>query len=102
VLDIANISDTIAGSAILKKLREKYPSIKGICGDAGYRGTFVSIATKMGFIVDIVERIKPLFEILPKRWRVERTFVWLNNSRRLSKDYEIDVDSEQTMLTILL
>lgn len=100
VVHAANISDTIAGALVLKKLRKKYPSIKGICGDAGYRGTFVTIATGMGFTVDISERIKPIFEILPKRWRVERTFAWMNNSRRLSKDYEISIGSEQAMTTI--
>jgi len=29
------------------------------------------------------------FQVLPKRWIVERTFAWLNWSRRLSKDYEL-------------
>ena len=100
VVHAANISDTITGALILKKLREKYPSIKGICGDAGYRGTFVAIVKEMGFTVDISERIKPIFEILPKRWRVERTFAWLNNSRRLSKDYEINSSSEQALIAI--
>lgn len=28
------------------------------------------------------------FRVLPRRWVVERTFVWLGQSRRLSKDYE--------------
>jgi putative transposase len=28
------------------------------------------------------------FEVLPRRWVVERTFGWLNRWRRLSKDYE--------------
>ena len=87
VVHAANISDTVAGAIILKRLREKYPSVKGICSDAGYRGTFVTVATEMGYTVDIVERIKPIFEILPKRWCVERTFGWANNSRRLSKDF---------------
>ena len=28
------------------------------------------------------------FKVLPKRWIVERTFAWINRSRRLSKEYE--------------
>ena len=28
------------------------------------------------------------FKVLTKRWIVERTFAWINRSRRLSKDYE--------------
>ena len=55
---------------------------------------------EFGLDVDISERIKPTFEVLPKRWIVERTFAWLGNSRRLSKDYEISVDSSENMLYI--
>ena len=40
------------------------------------------------------------FRILPKRWVVERTFAWLNFSRRLSKDYEISCSSAETMIMI--
>ena len=41
-----------------------------------------------------------LFRVLPKRWIVERTFAWLNWSRRLSKDYELRHTSAETMIHI--
>jgi len=39
---------------------------------------------------------------LPKRWIVERTFVWLNQLRRLSKDYEVRPDTAETMVKIVM
>ena len=51
--------------------------------------------------VDIAEKIKPHeWEKLPWRWVVERTFAWLNHSRRLSKDYEITTSSAAAMVTL--
>ena len=38
--------------------------------------------------------------ILPKRWVVERTFAWMTHSRRLSKDYEYNVLSAESMVKI--
>ena len=40
--------------------------------------------------------------MLPKRWIVERTFGWLNNYRRLSKDYERSIDSSQAMILLAM
>ena len=81
---------------------DKYPTILKFCGDEGYRGTFVEYCEwefdDVG--VDISKRIKPEFEILPKRWIVERTLAWMGNSRRLSKDYEITTDSAENMAII--
>jgi len=37
-----------------------------------------------------------------KRWIVERTFAWLNHSRRLSKNYELTVASAETLIKIFL
>ena len=54
----------------------------------------------MGLGVDISARIRPEWEILPKRWIVERSLAWINNSRRLSKDYEISVRSAQAVCII--
>lgn len=96
----ANLSDTKEGVAIIRAAFKKYPSLEGVCGDAGYRGTFVEEVEKLGLQVDIVERLGSTWELLPKRWRVERTFAWMGNSRRLSKDYEISSESAEAMAMI--
>jgi transposase len=98
----ANIHDTMSGCHVYQATKNKYTHIKGVCVDAGYKGTFVKfVTTKYGDKVDVSEKIKPKqWEILPKSWRVERTLSWFNNSRRLSKDYEILTSSEENMCMI--
>ena len=102
VVHAANIHDTKSGVLAAKEACEKYPTIEKYCADAGYRGTFVSnMKDEFDMDVDISEKIKPHeWESLPWRWVVERTFAWLNNSRRLSKDYEILKDSAVAMVMI--
>ena len=59
------------------------------------------VKERLGLGVDISEKIKPhQWEKLPWRWVVERTFSWLNNFRRLSKDYESSVSSSESMVII--
>jgi putative transposase len=101
VVHAANIHDTKSGINPAKKAFEKYPTIERFCGDAGYRKSFVEdVASKLGLGVDISERIAPVFTVIPKRWVVERTFAWMTYSRRLSKDYEITVESEESFIYI--
>jgi putative transposase len=97
----ANIHDTKSGINPAKKAYEKYPTIQKFCGDDGYRKSFEEdVANQLKLSVDISKRIKPEFEVLPLRWKVERTFSWINNSRRLSKDYEIKTKHEENMFII--
>ncbi len=97
----ANIHDTNGGVYTFEKALYRYPSIQACCADAGYCGTFKNTFERFHDIrVDISKQIKPKFEILPKRWRVERTFSWLGNSRRLSKDYEIKTRYAENMIII--
>lgn len=102
IVHAANIHDTKAGISSAEQAFQRYPSIERFCADAGYRGTFViNVDEILGLGVDITEKIKPHeWEKLPWRWIVERTFAWLNNSRRLSKDYEITTSSAETIVKI--
>ena len=101
VVHAANIHDTRAGILAAKKAFENYPSILRFCADAGYRKTFEQdVFSVLGLDRGISVRIKPEWEIMPKRWIIERSLVWINNSRRLSKDYEISVRSAQAVCTI--
>jgi len=101
VVHAANIHDTKSGINPAKIAFEKYPTIEKFCGDEGYRKSFVeAVLAEFGLDVDISEKIVPGWAVIPKRWVVERTFAWANNSRRLSKDYEITVSSEEAFFTI--
>lgn len=97
----ANLHDTVAGCDVFKKAVEKYPSITGVCADAGYRKTMENFVTDvLQKTIEISARISKEWVVLAKRWVVERTFSWLNHFRRLSKDFEISVASEENYIMI--
>jgi len=84
-----------------KKAYAKYSTIEKFCGDDGYRKSFeTAVSEQLGLGVDISKRIKPIFEIMPKRWIVERTLGWSNHSLRLSKNHEISIFHEENMFMI--
>jgi transposase len=65
--------------------------LQRIWADAGYGGALISWThATFAWTLNIVRRKKQQagFEVLPKRWLVERTFAWFIRNRRLSRDYE--------------
>ena len=102
VIHKANQHDTKMGWWVAGLATFTYSTLKKICGDGGYRGSFVFDAYKyFGLRVEISKKLKPHgWQVLPKRWIVERTFAWLNHSRRLSKDYELTINSAETLIKI--
>lgn len=96
----ANIHDTVAGGAVFEEALHKYPSLKGVCADAGYRKTFEEfIMNVLHKTVEIKERIVAQgWGVIQKRWVIERTFSWMNSSRRLSKDYEIKCSTTNSFI----
>jgi len=89
----ANIQDRDGVALVLnRRTRRLFPFIERIYGDGGYQGPKAAkAAAKIGYwTIEIVERLSTAvgFEVLPKRWIVERTLAWLSRFRRLARDFE--------------
>jgi transposase len=105
----ASVQDRHGGKAILQFLAARFGSIALIWADAGYAnqidsGLVTWARTAVSIVVQIVKRSDDAkgFQVLPRRWVVERTFGWLIRSRRLSRDYERRTDNSEAMIKIAM
>jgi len=95
VLCRANTGERAGGKQVLQTLRGKYPRLVKILVDQGFSGgKFAQVGIALGWLIEVVEKVRGVigFQVLPKRWVVERTFGWLGFQRRLVRDYEVKTD----------
>ena len=88
--------------------KRKYPLrsiVDAIIADGGYRGKRLSDTLKatLGCELEVVLRpdeCPSKFQVMPKRWIVERSFAWLENFRRLTIDYEFRAETAVAMIQL--
>ena len=97
--------DRDGAKLVLSKRLGQFPRLQLIWADAGHAGRPVAWAWATGgWLLTVVKR-KPHshhFEVLPRRWVVERTLAWLSRCRRLSQDYEERTDSSEAWVHVAM
>jgi len=99
VITAASVQDRDAARPLLWNLHRASRRIRLIWADAVYAGKLTTWAASMKMTLQIVARRQPhAFEVLPRRWVVERTFAWISKHRRTVRDYERLPASHQAMI----
>jgi putative transposase len=97
----ANIQDPNGARPVFERIRGRFPRLATVWADGIYKGRLVEwVQEQFQCVLSIVTRDPAVktFKILPKRWIVERTLGWFNRYRRLSKDYEHDLHTSESMV----
>ena len=102
VVHSADIQDRDGAPLLLAAIRHAFPRLRHLFADGAYAGEKLAHAlTGLGrWTVEIVKRSDRAqgFEVLPRRWVVERTFAWLGRNRRLAKDFETTIATAEAWL----
>jgi putative transposase len=103
----ANVQDKAGALLALAGLGGAGKKLRRIWADGAYRTTRGHLASWLAshrIALTPVERPAGArgFQVLPRRWVVERTFAWLNQSRRLSKDYERLSETSETLIYVAM
>jgi putative transposase len=108
VVHAADIQDRDGAKLVLEPLRRRFSRLRLIVADSIYNGGIAEwvrgLHARNKLRLELVHKRAEAerFEVLPFRWRVERTFAWLGRSRRLSKDYEGTTSSSEAFIKLAM
>ena len=102
VVHSAAVQDSDGAFPLLLRLAAAAETVRTVFADGGYQGKLLLWAPSvLGIDLKIIKRTDSRgFQLLPKRWVVERTFAWLGWYRRFSKDCEINPRSVEAFLAL--
>jgi putative transposase len=105
VVHTAALQDRDGAKLVLQRAQGGFPRLKLLWADGGYAGKLIGwVQQTCGWVLQIVKRTDNLrcFVLLPRRWVVERTFGWMSQYRRLSKDYEYHPETSEAMIHVAM
>ena len=109
VVHSASVQDRAGARLVLHELHQRFPAVGLVWVDGGY----VNVVD--AGLIDWARRTEQLtivvvprnadvrgFQVLPRRWVVERTFGWLARCRRLARDYERKTAHAEAMIDVAM
>ena len=89
---------------VIEAIHQLFPWLRHLFADSVYTGPNLrdALARCGDWTIEIVKRTADAigFQLLPRRWVVERTLAWLNRNRRLAKDFEASIASAEAWVYI--
>jgi putative transposase len=104
-LTAADVRDAAGAELIVTAIRKRRPWLGHLFADGAYdRGTLMSKAAYRNFGLEIVHELPAQqgFQVLPRRWVVERTFGWMMRWRRLVRDDEERCDVSEATIHVAM
>ena len=99
----ANVTDRAGAIKGLSLSGDELSEVENVLVDGGYTGKLFAdkVAEILGCSVEVARRNElHTFEVIPKRWIVERSFAWLEKCRRLWKNCERHLNTSLNMVVL--
>lgn len=102
IVHTADVQDRNGALGVLASIRAGFPWLRHLFADGAYAGEKLetAMAGQGEWTFEIIKRSDAAkgFEVIPRRWVVERTFAWFGRNRRLTKDFEETIESSTAWL----